>query len=191
MGDITPNFSFYEFRPYGKIKSWVPDNDYQEFLLRMLADNLQIIRNNFPIGAFMKVTSGVRTLDDFERLIRAGYTPSSTSDHYCGTAVKTINHVKRKKFGDTYNFAVGAADIEPVGITAKQLFNLSFRLVKEQMCDFGQVIYEKDPARGKEWVHYGNSLKRILSKEMISRIGRIQFMQSIDGGRSYTEVTSI
>jgi len=190
MGNITQNFSFYEFRPHDKSKSWLPDNDYQEFLLRILATNLQVVRDKIPDGSYMKITSGVRTPSDYDRLILSGYRPSSTSDHYCGTAINILDYRKRKKFGSTYNFSVGAADVQPVGITARQLFNLSFRLVKEQMCDFGQVIYEKNPSTGAEWVHYGNSLKKLFSEKIISMIGRIQFMQSIDGGLTYTQVLS-
>lgn len=191
MGDITPNFSFYEFRPRFKQKSWLPDNEYQEFLLRNLAINLQIVRDHVPNDVYMRVTSGVRTIADYNRLILSGYNPSETSDHYYGKAVKIKNPRKRKKFGTTYNFSVGAADIQPAIITARELFNLSFRLVKEQMCDFGQVIYERDPIRNKEWVHYGNSLKEIFSEELISRIGRTQFMKSVDGGKTYIEIISI
>ena len=140
----------------------------------------------------MKVTSGVRVLSDYERLILAGYKPSKTSDHNCGVSIPLEPGTKKfKKFGETYNFAVGASDIFPVGMGVWDLFKLSFRLTKEGMCDFGQIIYEKNPEDGKEWVHYGGSLKELFTEEVIKMINRHKFMKSIDGGRSYSIVNNI
>jgi len=191
LGTITTNFSYHEFRPKLADRSWVPNGEYHKLLLDTLAKNLQVVRSNMPFRAYMNVSSGVRTMGDFYRLTEAGYRPSTTSDHYCGTAVMlTPDDKKYKKFGDTYNFAVGAADIVPVNMEVWDLFKLSYRLVKEGMCDFGQIIYEKSDD-GKEWIHYGNSLKDLFSKTIIDFIARDKFMQSIDGGKTYTVVNSI
>ena len=135
MGDITKNFSFYEFRPKGTPKTWVPNSDYQRMLIIELAKNLQVIRNAMPSGAFMEITNGVRLFSDYERLVAAGYRPSKTSDHNCGVAIPIDpnNPDKFKKYGETYNFATGAADTFPHGMGVWDLFKLSFRLVKEGM----------------------------------------------------------
>ena len=191
MGNITKNFSYNEFKPKLADNSWLPNGEYQKLLIDTLAKNLQIIRNNVPKGVTMKITSGVRTLSDYYRLVEAGYNPSKTSDHYCGTSVPLKPDDKKyKKFGETYNFAVGAGDIVSTGMKIWDLFKLSYRLVKEGMCDFGQVIYEKNN-NGKEWIHYGNSLKGLFSKTIIDFIARDKFMKSIDGGKTYTVVNSI
>jgi len=192
MGDITKNFSFHEFKPKKATKSWVPTSEYQRALLTQLAENLQVIRSEIPEDCYMRITSGVRTLEDYDRLKKLGYRPSKTSDHYCGVAIPLPKHDRKyKKFGETYNFAVGAADIVPVGMSTEDLFNLSVKLTQGGKCDFGQVIYEKDPSSGAEWVHYGNSLKELFAPQIVDMINRTQFLKTLDGGRTYQISTSV
>ena len=108
---ITKNFSFYEFRPKGRPKSWMPTSEFQKRLIVNLAKNLQTVRTALPNGSWIQITSGVRSASDYTRLIKAGYRPSKTSDHNFGNAVQlNTNTAKYKKFGPTYNFSVGAAD---------------------------------------------------------------------------------
>lgn len=192
MGDITPNFSYYEFRPKGQPTSWAPNSEYQKILIDKLALNLQIVKSEMPKNSYMKITSGVRLLSDYNRLIDSGYKPSKTSDHNFGVSIPLEKGDKKiLKFGETYNFAVGASDIVPVGMKVWDLFKLSFRLIKEQMCDFGQVIYEKNPKNGSEWIHYGNNPSDFFSKEIIKLIDRKKFLQSTDGGNSYSIINNI
>ena len=161
-------------------------------LIVNLAENLQIVRDKMPTGSYMKITSGVRLLSDYDRLRASGYNPSKTSDHNCGVSIPLINGTKKfKKFGETYNFAIGAADIVSIGMSTWDLFKLSFRLTKEGMCNFGQIIYEKNPTNGSEWVHYGNDLEPFYSKKIINMIGRGKFMKSIDGGKTYSVIEYI
>lgn len=187
---ITKNFSFWEFKPKNAKKTWMPTNKYQEELIRNLAENLQIIRSAMPAGNSMSITSGVRSPSDFERLIAAGYQPSSTSDHNCGYAVSLNKGTsKYKKYGPTYNFAIGAADIVPRGgMTVEELFSLAISKTKAGLCHFGQVIYEKNPATGAEWVHFGGDPRPFLAPHLIRFLGRQQFLQSLDGGKSYQVV---
>jgi len=192
MGTITKNWSYHEFRPEGAPKIWKPSSLYRKLLLDNLARNLQVISNNLPEYVTLKVSGGVRGLMDYGRLIKAGYQPSETSDHYCGTSVPLIyGSEKYNKYGETYNFAIGAADIQSIGIPIWQLFSLSFKLSKEGKCDFGQIIYEHNPKTDAEWVHYGGSLKNIFSNSIISFIGRKKYMKSLDGGRTYSVVENI
>ena len=192
MSDLTKNFSFSEFRPKNSPSTWTPNSIYQKMLIVNLAENLQIVRDKMPTGSYMKITSGVRLLSDYDRLRASGYNPSKTSDHNCGVSIPLINGTKKfKKFGETYNFAIGAADIVSIGMSTWDLFKLSFRLTKEGVCNFGQIIYEKNPTNGSEWVHYGNNLENFYSKKIIDMIGRQKFMKSIDGGTSYSIVNSI
>jgi hypothetical protein len=192
MGDITKNFSYYEFGPKGSPKAWIPTSQYQKILLDSLANNLQVIRSEIPEGSYMRITSGVRTLSDYNRLKNQGYRPSKTSDHNCGVSIPLASHTNKFKiFGETYNFAVGAADIQPIGISTKELFNLSVRLTQGGKCDFGQIIYEYDPSSKQEWIHYGGSLKELFSEIIIDMINRDKFLKSVDGGRTYQIATSV
>ena len=173
---ITPNFFYYEFRPKAR-------------LLQNLAQNLQIVRSAMPENTSLHITSGLRAPADFARLKKAGYNPSPTSDHNFGNAVPLkINTVKYKKYGPTYNFSVGAADSVPVEMETIDLFHLAIDLTKKKKCRFGQVIYEKNPATGAEWVHFGGDTEYVFSDEIVKFLNRIQFMESLDGGRSYKPV---
>lgn len=185
MGDITDNFSYYEFRPHHADRSWRPTSKYQALLIKKLAENLQVVREELPPKCYMKITSGVRTLSDYSRLKNAGYRPSKTSDHNCGVSIPLDKtSFKREKFGDTYNFAVGAADVVPVGLSVKTLFNLTVKLVKLGRCDFGQVIYEKGK-NGAEWVHFGASIKTLFCDDIVKLVNRVQFLASFNGGKNY------
>lgn len=186
---ITPNFFYYEFRPKARPKTWIPPGEYQRMLLQNLAQNLQIVRSAMPENTSLHITSGLRAPADFARLKKAGYNPSPTSDHNFGNAVPLkINTVKYKKYGPTYNFSVGAADSVPVEMETIDLFHLAIDLTKKKKCRFGQVIYEKNPATGAEWVHFGGDTEYVFSDEIVKFLNRIQFMESLDGGRSYKPV---
>lgn len=183
---ITKNFSFYEFRPKGRLKSWMPPTQYQRLLIINLAKNLQIVRSSMPTRTWIQITSGVRAPADYERLIKAGYKPSTTSDHNFGNAVPLkTNSAKYKKYGSTYNFSIGAADCVSRKLDVQALFALAVTLTLEKKCRFGQVIYEKNPKTGAEWVHFGADPSYYFSEKIVKFLGRAQFMQSLNGGKSY------
>ncbi|NJR75363.1 MAG: hypothetical protein HC773_20435 [Scytonema sp. CRU_2_7] len=105
MGTASKNFDYNEFRPNGADSTWMPDSSLQKILLDNLILNLQVVREAMPTGSYMRVTSGVRNLVDFERLIEAGYNPSETSDHNFGLGVRLRRHsTKISVFGATYTF---------------------------------------------------------------------------------------
>jgi len=182
---VTNNFAFYEFRPSGSPKSWMPTSKYQKKMIVSLAKNLQIVRDKISKG-YMKITNGVRVEEDYNRLIKNGYKPSKTSDHYFGLAIPlTLNSYKYKKYGPTYNFTMGAVDIVPYGITVLNLFSIAINLCENDECDFGQIIYEKNPKTKAEWIHFGGSPKPFLSEEIINFLNRNKYLQSLDGGKTY------
>jgi len=190
MGDMTKNFSFYEFRPKNTKRTWQPSSEYRKMLLKELVTNLQVVRSKMPKGAYMKVTSGVRTKADYDRLIKQGYHPSKTSDHNFGSAIPlSPSSAKAKKYGLVYIFSVGAADIVPVGMSVWDLFKLAVQLTKAGRCRFGQVIYEKSGE--KEWVHFGVDPVAIFSPEVVKFMSRTKFMKSLDGGKSYSVVKKV
>jgi hypothetical protein len=138
----------------------------------------------------MKISSGVRTLADYNRLVKQGYNPSVKSDHYCGEAVPLQpDSTNYNKYGATYNFAVGAADIIPVGMDAMQFFSQAMSLTIDGKCNFGQVIYEYDTSTHNEWVHFGNDPSAYFSKKICDFFARAKFMKSVDGGKTYSVVT--
>ncbi len=183
---ITKNFSFYEFAPSGAGKDWLPDNQYQQMMITLLARNLQIVREQMPSYSFITITSAVRDAKDYDRLKKGGYNPSETSDHNFGNAVQLKPGTdKYKKFGPTYNFTVGAADCVPTGITAKELFNIAMQLIRNNKCFFGQVIYEHNPVKNVDWVHFGGYYTYFFSDPIVQFLDKPLFRKSTDNGKTY------
>ncbi len=183
---VSENFFYSEFRPAGAPLAWMPVSEYQDELLKSLAANLQVVRDSMQQGSSITISCGVRVFKDYDRLKNAGYNPSYTSDHFCGLAVPVNqNSDKYKKFGPTYNFSVGAADCVPKGMTVTELFNLAVQLTKMGQTRFGQVIYEKDPEKNTEWIHFGGDPTPFFSQKILMLINRPKFLQSTDGGKSY------
>jgi len=181
---VTKNFFYYEFGPSRCAKTWIPDNDYQKEMVANLATNLQILRN--IIKAPINVTSGARTMTDFYRLQGAGYHPSETSDHFYGVATPIKKGgFKYQKFGPTYNFSTGAADCIPETISVKKFFEIAMRAYVDSKVKFGQIIYEKDPVRKVEWVHFSNCYEHYFSEKTVNWLGKKVFLQSLDGGKTY------
>jgi len=182
---VTNNFSYYEFGPSGCKVTWVPDNEYQKRLIKDLAQNLQVLRDIAKVP--IKIMSGVRSMDDYYRLQGSGYNPSETSDHFCGVAVPIKpTSTKYKKFGSTYNFAVGAGDCIPNGMSVRTFFELAMKAYVDSKVKFGQIIYEKDPVKKVEWVHVSNLYEHYFSSSTVAWLGKTKFMQSVDGGKNYT-----
>ena len=184
---VTNNFWFSEFRPHGADMSWMPEFDLRKDMIINLANNLQIIRNIMTDPAqSMNITRGVSTLDDIDRLKALGDNPSLTSDHFCGLAVP-IDKLNKKYFkvGSTYNFAVGAADCVPVGMPVIDFFMRAVYMTKRNECRFGQVIHEYNPTTGAEWIHFGNDPSLYYTLHTMAFNIRDQFMESLDGGKTY------
>lgn len=156
--------------------------DYQIALLKMLAQNLQEIRNELQkYKSGMKpvcivITSGVRTKKDYDRLKKQGYNPSQTSDHFCGYQMVPGRPT------------LGAADIRVYNcsMTMKQI-----ALFIKQYCEasgfymFGQVIYEKNPKTGSEWIHLSNDPYLVLNQYIAKTIERKRYLMSTDNGKTY------
>lgn len=168
---LTENFSLSEF-----IKT--DPTDYQLQLIEILANNLQLVRNFLQEYALPKKTvsininSGVRTQADYERLIKNGYNPSKTSDHFCGYQLQAKP-------------TLGAADIsvKNCSLSLKEIAKKIIEWDKDGLVHFGQVIYEKNPATGSEWIHLGNDPKLIFNFYII--VDRKKYLMSLDNGKTY------
>ena len=173
---LTDNFKLSEFCDPKQV------NDYQVALLEVLAEELQALRDllqNHKIGkkaVTITITSGVRTKEDIARLKKQGYHPSENSDHLCGFQPNGLP-------------TLGAADIvvSNCDMSMKEIALFIKHEVEETNLYFGQVIYERNPKTGNEWIHLGNDPVKIFTftSNISSAIKRKQFLMSTDNGKTY------
>lgn len=173
---LTENFKLSEFCDPKNV------NDYQIELLTVLAKEMQLVRDllqdhksgDKPVT--IKITSGVRTKADITRLKKQGYNPSENSDHLCGLQPNGLP-------------TLGAADITVSNckLSMKEIALHIKTAVEEDHVCFGQVIYEKNPKTGNEWIHLGNDPELIFSfaTNIASAIKRKKFLMSTDNGKTY------
>jgi hypothetical protein len=169
---LTENFKLSEFIS-------TDPTDYQLQLLQILADNLQLVRTFLQEfvqtgkkSVSIMITSGVRTQADYERLVKNGYNPSKTSDHFCGYQL-------------TAKPTLGAADItiKNCSLSLKAIAAKIIEWDKAGLVHFGQVIYEKNPKTGSEWIHLGNDPKLIFNHNI--DVQREKYLMSLDNGKTY------
>ena len=176
---LAKNFWLKEFTTM----SWDDLSPQRQFLLKNLADTLQKIRNVLKVK--ITVTSGLRTVADYHRLVKRGYNPSETSSHAFGASVLLRSMKKIKKFGTRYSYSVGAADIVPnmdVWDAYRKIVSLWKR--KKLDIEFGQLIYESQGS--KEWIHISNPPTLVYSEEFARKfLKRARFLKSMDGGKTY------
>lgn len=173
---LTENFKLSEFCDPKKV------TDYQVALLTVLAEQLQRLRNSLqdhrsgdkPVT--ININSGLRTKADITRLKKQGYNPSENSDHLCGLQPNGLP-------------TLGAADIKVSNcdMSVKEIALFIKKLVEDQKVFFGQVIYEKNPKTGNEWIHLGNDPEKIFNytSNIASAIKRKKFLMSTDNGKTY------
>jgi len=171
---LTANFDLSEF-------SKIQLNDYQMSLVQLLADNLQKVRDllqPFARGGkqvSITITSGVRTMEDYERLKNQGHNPSKNSDHFCG-------------FQPGSSPTVGAADfkVNNCTLSLKDISLLMIEWDKSGKIHFGQIIYEFNPKTGNCWIHVGNDWNQVFKDGI--KVSRTKYMQSLDNGKTYTKI---
>lgn len=176
---LTENFTLEEF-------SKEQLTDYQIGLLKVLAVQLQKLRDSLqeeridpkkPVT--IGISSGVRTMADYERLKKKGYHPSKTSDHFCGLQLDGKP-------------CLGAADIY-VKNCRLNYHDIAKRLImmdQDAVVRVGQVIWEKNPKTGSEWIHIGNDWTYIFeAPEVVEAINktRKKYLMSLDNGVTYKE----
>ena len=170
----------------------------QLYMLRNLCSVLECIRTFLsqeleqPVP--MKVSSGIRLPSDINRLRKAGYNPSETSDHLFGNIVKLRSKVKIKMYGKYYTYSVGACDIVPL-CGAEEAFNLMIPHFNRQTGEVnlpggtirvGQIILEK---RNTFWLHISNPPELMYSDQLVAQyFNRKHFLKSLDNGGSYVNV---
>ena len=153
------------------------------YLREAMRGNLNVVRAN--IKSPMRITNCVRVLSDFKRLIKKGYNPSSTSDHFWGKPIPTIKKKNISKYGKFFTFSAGAVDVQCPNVNLLAVFYRIKKLQAKGRVHFGQVIYEK--SRRTEWIHLGNSRLLLFSRNLLMRVGAVKsvFLKSLNGGKSY------
>jgi len=186
---LSKNFSLKEFTK-------LPEQQLtpvQRFMLKSICEDvLQPIRDF--LGCKIKVTSGLRTGRDRDRLRAAGYNVSETSDHDYGDTVPLNRTDKIARFGGYYSYSVGAADIMPAcGAEAafwkmRQYFNpVTGELnLPEQRVKVSQLILEHGRTY---WIHVSNPTTLIYSEAFAQKfLKKNPFLISLDNGASYQSV---
>lgn len=175
--NLSKNFKLSEFTS-------VDQSDYSIALLKLLASQLQIVRNNLQEYAKDKkkqvsisISSGVRTQADYDRLKKSGYNPSETSDHFCGLQLKCKP-------------TLGAADIT-VSNCSLSLHDIASMIIYwniEGYVNFGQIIFEYNPKTKSAWIHVGNDWNSIFASTFLKdfyNINRKKYLMSLDNGKTY------
>lgn len=186
---LSTHFQLKEF-------TTLPDkqiSQIQLFMLLNLCKNILEPIRDF-LGCGIKVTSGMRSRDDFDRLLQQGNHPSETSDHFFGVPVPIVNPVKIAKFGEEYGYSVGAADVVPAcgGKIAFEKIRPYFKtdtseiLLPGRPIKIGQFILEKKNAY---WLHISNPSTLIFSPYFVGKfLQRKPFMVSLNNGVSYQAI---
>jgi len=175
---LSKNFKLSEFT-----KNDV--TDYALALLKLLASQLQIVRNRLQSYAVDKkkpvsisVHSGVRSEEDYKRLIKNGYNPSKTSDHFCGYQLLSKP-------------TLGAADIKVnnCSLSLQEIANMLIEMNDKGELDAGQIIFEYNPKTKSSWIHFGNDWWRIFDANFIFDNNlfksRKKYLMSLDNGKTY------
>ena len=171
IGKASEFFSYEEFTQsnYGKPVF----NKLSKHLLECLCRNiLDPIRREF--GHSILVTSGIRDINVMNGLRKAGYHPSSTTDHSFGDP-------------DINPFGAGAADIRPYGQgTCEDIFNIAVNLAKNARYFWvGQILWERQVSR--EWVHISNSKTALFQPEVARMIASSLIIGYGIDGRYYPD----
>jgi len=192
---LSNNFSASEFL---NGITWEELSLSNKYLLQVLCDNVlqpvkDFLTKEYKKNIPMKVNSGMRLESDIERLRKQGYNPSVRSDHFFANAIKITNDADKKRFGDYFTYGAGAADIIPIGVDVRDVFERIRVGVKTGKLNitYGQIIYETG-AGGSGWLHMSNNKKFVMSTGLADAVGfsvNGQFMQSLDGGKTYQVVS--
>lgn len=132
----------------------------QEHLWQIMKDNFLNPIRNF-VGSAGIITSGIRTYDDYKRLTKDGYNPSSTSDHFAGNIIKLEKQSDINKYGEYYNLSTFAVDVVFPDYNMERICKYIYNKIEydldmipylcSEVRDVKQLIFE---TRGSStWIH--------------------------------------
>jgi hypothetical protein len=188
---ISSNFSLEEFttKQEGELSR------ITLHLLSLLCLNiLEPIR--IFLGCKMSISSGIRDLEDSQRLITEGYNPSPKSDHFFGVPVPfKKGNENIPIFGPLYQFSIGACDFVPT-MGANEAFKILGNYFQKEHnminlprgpIQIGQIILEKGNI--SKWIHVSNHPSIVYESEFIEKFLKKEcFLKSEDNGKTYTSV---
>ncbi len=137
---LSYNFYINEFVTSSGIT--IKPTQEQYFCLQVLCKKiLQPIRDQFGT---LVVTSGLRDITSYNRLVKKGYSPSKTSDHFGWSIINPKG--------------TGAADITCPG---KDMLDVFHYIIKYLYNNTRQIIYYPD----MNFIHVANSFNNIFCME--------------------------
>lgn len=182
---------------------FVPDKKLLTVWEWMKTNMLNPMREH--VGVPISISNGVRTIEDYYRLIKEGYLPSSTSDHFAMQVVQINEKDTRKRaiYGEFYNLSTLATDL--VGDFDKyqlcrDLYLTITKRVDENsphfvkgFADVKQLIHEVQGS--KEWIHISVPYEAIYTKEVsnsiLSQYPVSKFLKMRNGKYSSTDFNKI
>ena len=180
---LSANFDHLEFTK----TPWDELDQRTQTELQAMADLLQEIRT--AIGKPITISSGVRSLADYKRLQSQGLNPSSTSDHFYGAKVPCAKgSAAYKKYGATYNLALGAVDILCKSMNVVDFYNFIAKMRYDGKIKTGQLLLEKNRTM---WVHIANFMDPFLSpaeKKLRGEWSLSGMGYSLDNGKTWTKL---
>lgn len=162
---LSANFTLEELTYSEVVKRHVEATAFQTGMLKELCQKLlQPIRNKFgPIG----ITSGLRDLKVYVAMVKAGYEPSKTSDHFL------VPSLYQRK-GD---WLVPTSAPNPRGKGATDFYTLKASIWDvyywildnfKPTYDFNQVIiYSKKYSSRGDFIHLSNPARLFIAKSIV------------------------
>jgi len=153
---LSKNFNLKEFTYSEVTKKHLKPTEFQIEKLRYLAENLlQPIRDKFGP---LKITSGLRDLEVYRALVKAGYPASKTSDHFLVPYLYKYNDEWLVPTWAPNPRGRGAADFIALKTDAWDLWFWVLDEFKKPGWDFNQfIIYPKKYSSAKvDYFHISN-----------------------------------
>lgn len=175
---MTKNFPLAEFQKAG----FPVDCTIKElFMLQLLADNLQYIRDEISIP--MIITNSYRSRDKYMEMLNKGYYPSETSDHFFGQRMPVSNPAKIAKYGKFFDLSTGAVDFTCADI--EKNFRKIVQMAMSGEIKVGQLILESNGST--KWIHISNEPEMVYGIVLAKKLPVIRqpYLCSLDGGRTY------
>ncbi|MDR2580049.1 MAG: hypothetical protein LBC85_03540 [Fibromonadaceae bacterium] len=180
---LAQNFNYSEFTK----TLWDKLDQRTQIMLQAMANLLQVIRTE--IGKPIVISSGARSLADYKRLQSQGLNPSPTSDHFYGAKVPCQpGSAAFKKYGATYNLAVGAADMVCPSMDTVEFYNFIAKMRYAGKIKTGQLLLEKNNTM---WVHIANFMDPFLSpaeKKLRGDWSLSGMGYSLNNGKTWTKL---
>ncbi|MDR3001149.1 MAG: hypothetical protein LBU89_07785, partial [Fibromonadaceae bacterium] len=170
---LTQNFKVKEFLTGPNPPKWDDLSERVQGQIKELANMLQTIRD--AVKKPISISSGLRTLEDYNRMVKNKLNPSKKSDHFFGQTV------------DGYSLGLGAVDITCKGMDTIAFYNLILKMKYEGKIKCGQLLLEKNKTF---WVHIANHWGNWLKEKERESRSLNDNGYSLNNGKSFTWLLS-